>query len=206
MALVKVLDLALLKKVGSRGQGTGVADFFYDKSKCVRLVMTRPPEVMTIPQKKQKGSIRLNKHKTIPLNPDNTFYYGVWPQEEAPSSLAKKLNRKNQTICYYRINGKTCYEHELDGKRYILVPGKDKVFNVDFIKWIYDPKLNMAYTEKALWNLDEADEKHLDYFWLQAFQATKKMQELEQKKVTLCNRLKKGMQKNNSVSQSAPER
>ena len=79
------------------------------------------------------------------------------------------------------------------------------MFAVDFIKWIYNPKLNIAYTEKALWNLDETDEKQLDYFWLQAFQATKKMHDLERKKMTLRNRLEKGIQKNKLVSQSTPE-
>ena len=70
MALVKILNSDQLKKIASKGQDTDVAQFFYDEDKRVQLVMKRPPEVMDVPQRKQKGSIRLNKHKTVPLNPD----------------------------------------------------------------------------------------------------------------------------------------
>ncbi len=178
MALVSILDSDTLKRIGSTCQKTDIASFLYGQEKCVQLIMTRSPEVMHLPKGDQAGTIRINKHKTVPLNPDNTFYYGAWPQDEVSINIASKLDKEaRQTICYYKIKGNTYYEFEMDAKRYAFIHGYDKWFQVQFIKWIYDPKMQKAYTEKALWNADESDDNTLKYFWLQAFQATRKMQQ-----------------------------
>ncbi len=185
--LVKVMD-----SNDKQAQGTDVACFFYDESKCTQLVMTRPAEIMRSSKNQKPGAIRINKHKTIPLNPDNTFYYGAWPQDVVSKELSEKLDAKaEQTICCYKINGNTYYEYEMDDKRYIFARGYDRWFQVQFIKWIYNPDTKKAYTEKALWNKDESDDASLKYFWLQAFQSTKKMQKIEARKIS---NLEKGLQ------------
>ena len=188
--LVKIMDFD-----DKQAQGTDVACFFYDESKCTQLVMMRSPELMRSPKNQQPGTIRINKHKTVPLNQDNTFYYGTWPQDAVSREISGRLDKEaKQTICYYKIKGDTYYEYEMDDRRYIFAHGHDRWFQVQFIKWIYDPVSKRAYTEKALWNKDETGVGSLKYFWLQAFQSTKKMQEIEARKISSSERhLKKGM-------------
>ena len=213
MALVEVLDADTFQKIGKKRQDTDVAAFFYDENKRTQLIMKRPPEVMDVPKINQPGSIRLNKHKTVPLNLDNTFYYGVWPQDAPSDEVQRRLNKEkgDSTTYYYRIKGITYYESQLDDRLYVKINGKGKWFEVKFIKWQYDPKLGRAYTEKALWNLDESDDKQLGYFWLQAFQSTEILRQAqERRQSSLKNRLKNGTKgsKKNTIqltSQSTPE-
>ena len=188
--LVKVMD-----SNNEQAQGTDAARFFYGENNSIQLEMIRPPELMRSPKNQQPGTIRINKHKTVSLNSDNTFYYGTWPQGMVSEEISEKLDKEaKQTIYYYKVKGDTYYEFELDDKRYIFARGYDRWFQVQFIKWIYNPDTKKAYTEKALWNKDESDDVSLKYFWSQAFQSTKKMQKIEARKISnLEKRLQKGM-------------
>lgn len=194
--LVKILDSDVFQKIGRPCSETDAARFLYDEGKRVQLLMINSPEVMDPPKPNRPGSIRLNNHKTVPLNPDNTFYYGAWPQETPSNTVLERLDNKeaSQTVNSYKIKGDIHYEYELDDDRYVKIKGTDNWFKVQFIKWIYDPKLKKAYTEKALWNLDEADECSLDYFWRHGiFLSTKQLKKAEQKS-SLLDRLENGMQ------------
>ena len=196
MALVKILDAEIFQKIGQERQDTDLACFFYDEKKRTQLIMKNSPEIMDIPEHQTPGSIRINKHKTVPLNPDNTFYYGVWPQDVPSDDALKQLKEKDgiKTTYYYRIKGVTYYEYELDDRLYVKIHGEGKWFEVKPIKWKYDPELKQAYTEKALWNLDEADERQLAYFWFQAFQSTDKLKRAEERRQSnLKNRLENGV-------------